>query len=360
MLRKSQFLRTSRQLKMSLLFFAATLFTSILQAQPDYAVAIDYCVYEGATYRIYSPTLRNYFECNPDWIVKWKVYSQSDNGDCQVESVTYGTRSPECLCDGVLRLELMSRLCLDYCEDFQLPPCRSGSGFSSKSSQEDQLSTRTTPFALCSDPCGSESGETCGPLFPISLNIDSYCFNGGIDGTLVNADNGEELDCLDNYVSNWKHWVPNPDYPGNSTSEFIINASGSGSDVGTCLCGGQLQVLLRNACCDATLYYFPTPDCPGTGGGGSSGKHGIVDQSSNLGEPSIFPNPTSNFFTLDLNTAEEINVNVQLMSTDGKILKELHNLRDVRSNISVDDLPIGVYWVRVHGSMNFTQKLIIR
>jgi len=78
-----------------------------LSAQPEHDVITAYCYYGQPFYRVVHPDDWFFYECNPQYIVKWKHYSVV-NGECELNSVTYGADSPFCLECGVIRLEIMS------------------------------------------------------------------------------------------------------------------------------------------------------------------------------------------------------------------------------------------------------------
>ncbi|MEM8907162.1 MAG: T9SS type A sorting domain-containing protein, partial [Bacteroidota bacterium] len=280
-----------------------------------------------------------------------KVYGD----DCLLESVGYGADSPPCLCDGVVRLELMRFLCQVYCEDIQLPDCDAAGKSNPKGTVLGNI--EQTGSLLCTnDPCGSYSGEDCVSNYTLALSNIIDCFAGGINGTLVDANTGTPAICLDDALVSWIHWIPNPDYPQNSTAKFIPNASGSGSQVSSCLCGGRVVARIKNRCCEIDEFTFNTPPCDDSAGRvGRS--FGVLN---NKAKAHIFPNPAQQFFTLNIEAKENSNVQVQLFDLAGQLVKSVPSIQTANRSISLLGLAPGVYWVKVSGSVTFTEKLIVQ
>lgn len=349
-------LRKTFNLKSKLLWLPLFLLLGFLQqiSAQQYVIYPSYCIYQGASYHIGHPSDWDFYDCNPSHIVKWKVY----NEECELESVSYGPDSPDCLCGGTLQVKIMRFLCQTVCEEIALPPCRKKGGGSIFRTEDPKGGEPLVESAeSCELPCqGDYSGENC-EEFSVELTNVSYCFAGGMSGTIISSATGETFDCMDNAFVYWRHHIPNPEYPGNSTSQFIVNAFGFGSDFGTCLCGGQLQVRVRNACCEISDFYFETGTCPDDDIGSfrpSSPSNGLSQQKAKL-----FPNPvTTGFFNLSLEETKEIDAELQMFNQSGKLVKTIR-VTGTDTSVDVSHLTPGVYWINVRGSANFSEKVIV-
>ncbi len=337
-----------------LLCFSMSLSTSDLFAQtPTYQVFPAYCTFDGVSYHVAHPTDWNFYECNEEFIVKWKVY----NKNCQLVSVTYGADSPNCLCDGTVQLEIMNKECLHWCEEFTLPPCRGGSedSFTEGTDQLTNSDGSNTSNMACGNECGDYSGEPCNEYNVVLGNI-SYCLIEGINGTLLNVATGQAFDCVEDALIEWKHWVLNPLYPHLSNTKYIVNASGCGSDVGNCLCGGRVQIKVRTACCGQRVTYYVTPPCSTIGEDQRAQRISPDEGRTNT----VFPNPASDQITIRLDEQETALVQVQIYAQDGRLVKALSDVEERSIDIAVDDLVPGIYWVQVIGTTRFTEKIIIQ
>jgi glucose/arabinose dehydrogenase len=73
------------------------------------------------------------------------------------------------------------------------------------------------------------------------------------------------------------------------------------------------------------------------------------------------PNPFSNQINLNLTTNEVLNLNLQILNMDGKILKEerLQVMGDFSKNINLNDLPKGVYYLKLNeGDKVAVQRIV--
>lgn len=336
-----------------LFLFLIVGFSNTLKAQ-DYVLYPSYCVYQGANYHIAHPSDWNFYDCNPNYMVKWKYYDLN----CELQSVTYGPDSPDCLCNGTLQVQIMNEECEAICEEITLPRCRKKGGISSlfRTGEPGVNDPQGGTPENCELPCdGDFSGEICEEI-EVEIGYMSYCFNGGIIGTFVNSATGATIDCTDNAILRWRHLVPNPDYPSNSDDPFIVDAQGTGSDFGSCLCGGTLVAEVRNACCETFEFEFNTPECPNDGSGFRPGQ---PISGLNKGAVKLFPNPVSSgVLNLNLEETDEIDVQLQLFSQDGKLVKTIQTT-GANTAIDVSNLNPGVYWINVRGSINFSEKVMI-
>ena len=64
---------------------------------------------------------------------------------------------------------------------------------------------------------------------------------------------------------------------------------------------------------------------------------------------SVYPNPVKDFLTVDFNTEKLENSSYQLFDASGKIIIQ-GNLKSAKSQISANDLPTGMYLLRITNS----------
>ena len=234
----------------------------------------------------------------------------------------------------------------------------------------------------CDLECGSFEGEDCDTDITIDIVNVSNCFAGGIIGTIVNGTTGENFDCSNDQIMRWRHYIPNPDFPCLSNAQLIVTDYGSSSDFDGCLCGGSIRVQVKNACCERTTLWYPTPPCRKPRPNNCDGDDFFVSYQdenvqqartndfTNLDEigneviqqtsASIFPNPVhKGFFNLSINNAAAIDVQLRLFSQDGRLYKTIQNVNDATTRIDVSDLTPGIYWINVTGTSNFTEKVIV-
>ena len=250
-------------------------------------------------------------------------------------------------------------LCLTSCQEIDLPPCRRKKGGSvSLSSEPNNGGSLETLAADCELPCGTHEGEVCEEIV-IEIGDVHTCINGGIGGNFVLGGTGENFDCADNFLMRWRHWIPNPEYPGNSTSQYTVNAEEFNGNFGTCLCGGTIKVEVRNLCCEKFTYWFDTPECPS-----DDDTFGAITPINGSGQKyiaNIFPNPATNgYLNVNIADTKDIDVRLQLFSQDGKLLKTVQNIVQPTTRIDVTNLTPGIYWIKVSGTTNFNEKVIIQ
>ena len=81
---------------------------------------------------------------------------------------------------------------------------------------------------------------------------------------------------------------------------------------------------------------------------------GVEDVLSNaVGEVKLYPNPVESVFTLQAPT--EIG-EVQIFSMDGQLVKEESDINDTIAKINVDELPNGIYYIKVLGETKIVIK----
>jgi arylsulfatase A-like enzyme len=73
----------------------------------------------------------------------------------------------------------------------------------------------------------------------------------------------------------------------------------------------------------------------------------------------IFPNPVSKTFTIQLNDTYK-NVEVEVLSITGKLIKKINSKNSANQNIDVSNLSSGIYMVRVKADGNFSVEKIIK
>lgn len=86
-----------------------------------------------------------------------------------------------------------------------------------------------------------------------------------------------------------------------------------------------------------------------------------TNEITNLTNFKISPNPFSNQINLNLTTDEVLNLNLQILNMDGKILKEktMQVMGDFSKNINLNDLPRGVYYLKLNqGDKVAVQRIV--
>lgn len=73
----------------------------------------------------------------------------------------------------------------------------------------------------------------------------------------------------------------------------------------------------------------------------------------------IFPNPSSETFTISFNTSIE-NLELELISATGHLIKKIQSSKVNSSTIDITDLPSGMYFLRIKADDNLTLERVIR
>ncbi len=88
-----------------------------------------------------------------------------------------------------------------------------------------------------------------------------------------------------------------------------------------------------------------------------------LSNGNNTNPISVYPNPTTDFFKLDLNNAEEVLLNIQLIDSSGRLVLENNTeltKGEHQLNFNVADLPRGVYVLKVSSEhINQSSKLLL-
>ncbi len=84
-----------------------------------------------------------------------------------------------------------------------------------------------------------------------------------------------------------------------------------------------------------------------------------IDEGFNSKGISIFPNPTNNFITLDL---EKINapVNISLTAIDGKVLYQKNNVNQNSYTMDLNNKPAGIYFIHIENNEHYSFYKIIK
>lgn len=89
-----------------------------------------------------------------------------------------------------------------------------------------------------------------------------------------------------------------------------------------------------------------------------------VNDIATLTNFSVYPNPASDNFTLNYNLLSNENVSAQVMTTDGKVVKNLFSERQnvgvVSSNYNISDLAAGKYFIHVTAGGKSTVKPFVK
>jgi hypothetical protein len=86
---------------------------------------------------------------------------------------------------------------------------------------------------------------------------------------------------------------------------------------------------------------------------------GIGEPVSSISGMSLFPNPASTLLTIDYK-AESRNAQYQLLDLTGRVLANGAIMNGGQTTISVEDLPAGIYLVRIVDNGHFTARKFIR
>ncbi len=74
----------------------------------------------------------------------------------------------------------------------------------------------------------------------------------------------------------------------------------------------------------------------------------------------IYPNPTNNFFTIELIGADNFQSTIQLIDAMGKIVMELENVQDNIITVSTAQLISGMYWVKFYTGNGTVTKALVK
>ena len=81
-------------------------------------------------------------------------------------------------------------------------------------------------------------------------------------------------------------------------------------------------------------------------------------------EMSIYPNPASDYFTLDLKLDEEIDLDIRIYDINGRLVstkKDMNCVGSYSKQINISDLAPGVYLVVVKGDdINYSKRLVVK
>lgn len=86
-----------------------------------------------------------------------------------------------------------------------------------------------------------------------------------------------------------------------------------------------------------------------------------LDDLNDIADIKLFPNPVSNYLTVIINMDKKEDLNLDIISTEGKVVfrKVLSNMDEYREDIDVSGLPKGMYYVRIYSKNSVANKKIV-
>jgi len=72
----------------------------------------------------------------------------------------------------------------------------------------------------------------------------------------------------------------------------------------------------------------------------------------------VYPNPFTDFSTIKLSNGAQIR-KIELIDTNGRILKSIDNINCYSITIHREDLPGGIYFIRIHSNDTYVKQVII-
>ncbi len=85
----------------------------------------------------------------------------------------------------------------------------------------------------------------------------------------------------------------------------------------------------------------------------------IIDYGNPFRQTIAYPNPFSNYTTIDFDNPEHKEYNLILWNSSGKIIREINNITTDQIRLSRENLPKGQYLVEIRGEEIYRNKLII-
>jgi len=73
----------------------------------------------------------------------------------------------------------------------------------------------------------------------------------------------------------------------------------------------------------------------------------------------VYPNPFTDYTTIKLSVAVQTQ-KIELIDIHGRILKTIDNIHSNSVTIHRDNLPNGIYFIRIHSDDTYVKKVIIR
>jgi hypothetical protein len=161
-------------------------------------------------------------------------------------------------------------------------------------------------------------------------------------------------------------------YPGGSKDHYAFDANSGvicGGDSGVVKYEGSTWTVLRNLPSSNAVF---APQGNGSkvffaGQGGtfyfSNLTVGIPEIKLEPIKSQVYPNPTSNQFTIDLMFDKKVDANIDLFNSSGQRIKQVQEFtgNEFSTKVDVSDLPPGIYFIKVNtaGGGSFSTKLLI-
>ncbi|MBL7110734.1 MAG: T9SS type A sorting domain-containing protein [Bacteroidales bacterium] len=73
----------------------------------------------------------------------------------------------------------------------------------------------------------------------------------------------------------------------------------------------------------------------------------------------IYPNPATDYCTVQFPNPERCNHTMHLMSLDGKVVRIIDHIKTEKISLELNDLLPGYYWIRIMGTETFQGELVI-
>ena len=73
----------------------------------------------------------------------------------------------------------------------------------------------------------------------------------------------------------------------------------------------------------------------------------------------IYPNPATDYCTVEFSNPERCNHTMYLTSLDGKVVRIIDKITTGKIDLELDDLQPGYYWIRITGTVTFQGELIV-
>ena len=75
--------------------------------------------------------------------------------------------------------------------------------------------------------------------------------------------------------------------------------------------------------------------------------------------PLIYPNPFTDYATIKLSDAIQVQ-KIDLIDMHGRLVRTIDNVNSNSVTIHRDNLPSGIYFIRIHSDDTYVKKVIIR
>ena len=75
--------------------------------------------------------------------------------------------------------------------------------------------------------------------------------------------------------------------------------------------------------------------------------------------PNIYPNPVRDYINIDMKNNKIIK-RIEILSIDGKVVRIIDHIHSESLTINRENLPSGMYFLRIHSDETFVKKVLIR